>query len=51
MLDMIAAVVGEAPPGSVFALRKALERVRTIDPKLADTRKFQKLLISASPHG
>jgi hypothetical protein len=48
MLDIIAAVVGEAPPGSVYALGKALARLRAIDPALADTRKFQKLLTCAS---
>ena len=51
MLDMIAAVVGEAPPGSIYALGKALSRLRTLDSTLADTRKFQKLLTYASPHG
>jgi hypothetical protein len=51
MLDMIEAVVGEAPPGSVYSLGNALSRLRAIDPKLADTRKFQKLLTYASEHG
>jgi hypothetical protein len=51
MLDLIAAVVGEAPPGSVYALGKALSRLRSIDPNLANTRKFQKLLAYASQHG
>jgi hypothetical protein len=51
MLDVIAAVVGDALPGSVYALRRALERLRAIDPALADTRKFQKLLTYASQHG
>jgi hypothetical protein len=51
MLDIIAAVVGEALPGSVYALGRALARVRAIDPALADTRKFQKLLTCASQHG
>jgi hypothetical protein len=51
MLDVVAAVVGDALPGSVYGLGKPLERLRTIDPSLADTRKFQKLLISASQHG
>ncbi len=51
MLDMIAAVVGEALPGSVYALGKALARLKAIDPTLADTRKFQKLLTYASQHG
>jgi hypothetical protein len=51
MLDLIAAVVGEALPGSVYALGKALTRLRAVDPCLADTRKFQKLLVYASQHG
>jgi hypothetical protein len=51
MLDMIYAVIGEALAGSVYALGKALSRLQTINPKLANTRKFQKLLTSASPHG
>jgi hypothetical protein len=48
MLDLIAAVVGEALPGSVYALGKALARLRAVDPSLADTRKFHKLLACAS---
>ena len=51
MLDMIAAVVGEALPGSGYSLGKALSRLRAIDPKLANARKFQSLLASASQHG
>lgn len=51
MLDMIASVVGEALPGSVYSLGRALSRLQTIDPKLVDTRKFQKLLTFASQHG
>jgi hypothetical protein len=51
MLDLTAAVVGEALPGSVYALGKALSRLRAIDPNVADTRKFQKLLTYASQHG
>jgi hypothetical protein len=51
MLDLLAAVVGDALPGSVYALGKALARLRAIDPKLADTRKFQKLLTCASQQG
>jgi hypothetical protein len=51
MMDMIAAVVGEALPGSVYALGKALARLRALDPNLANTRKFQKLLTYASQHG
>ena len=50
MLDLIAAVVGEAPPGSVYALGKALSRLQATNPKLADTLQFQKLLTYASQH-
>jgi hypothetical protein len=48
MLDLVAAVVGDASPGSVFALGKALGRIRALEPSLASTRKFQKLLTYAS---
>jgi hypothetical protein len=44
ILDLIAAVVGEPTPRSVYALDKALSRVRAFAPSLAETRKFQKLL-------
>jgi hypothetical protein len=44
MLDVIAAVVGDAIPGSVYSLGSALSRLRAINPSLVDTRKFQKLL-------
>jgi hypothetical protein len=50
MLDLIAAVVGDPLPGSVFALGEALSRLREMEPKLADTRKFQKLIAYASQH-
>ena len=48
MLSLIAAVVGEASPSSVYGLGKALSRLRTLDPTLAESRRFQKLLNSAS---
>lgn len=48
MLDLIVAVVGDAPQASVFALDKALSRLRTVDPTLAKTKKFQKLMSCAS---
>jgi hypothetical protein len=51
VLDLIAAVVGEAMPGSVYALGKALSRLRAVDPRLAETRKFQKLITYASQPG
>lgn len=44
MLDLVAAVVGEPAPGSVYSLANILDRIRALDPSLADTRKFQKLL-------
>jgi hypothetical protein len=50
MLDLISAVVGDAPTRSISGLSKALDRVRVHDPKLADTKKFQKLVSIASMH-
>jgi hypothetical protein len=47
LLDVMAAVVGNAPPGSVYALGKALARLRATAPSLANTRKYQKLLASS----
>jgi hypothetical protein len=51
LLDVVAAVVGEAPPGSVYALAGVLERLCVADPQIADKRKFQKLISGASQHG
>lgn len=48
MLDLLAAVVGDAPPGSVYALGKALSRTKAVAPELADTRKFQRLSNASS---
>jgi hypothetical protein len=50
MLDLLAAVVGDAPMRSVFALSETLARLRTHAPALADTKKFQKLMSVASVH-
>jgi hypothetical protein len=50
VLDLLVAVVGEAPVGSVFSLSIALTRLRDVAPKLTKTRKFQNLLNAASPH-
>jgi hypothetical protein len=47
MLDLLTAVVADAPPRSVHSLRTALDKVRAADPELAETRKFQKLLARA----
>jgi hypothetical protein len=48
MLDLLAAVVGDAPPSKVYSLDKALGRIRAVDSSLAQTRKFQKLLSHAA---
>ena len=48
MLDLLAAVVADAPAKSVFALNKALERVCAVTPSLANRKKFQKLVAQAS---
>jgi hypothetical protein len=50
MLDLLAAVVGDVPARTVFGLNKALDRLRTHAPALADTRKFQKLVNAAGIH-
>jgi hypothetical protein len=51
MLDVVAAIVGEVPPRSIYALGKVLSRLRAIDPALAETRKFQMLLTYGSQLG
>jgi hypothetical protein len=51
VLDVLAAIVGEPAPGSVYRLGKALARICELDPKLADTRKFQRLMSYASRTG
>ena len=47
MLDLLSAVVGDAPPQSIFSLRKALEKLRLVAPQLVQTKRFQKLEIQA----
>jgi hypothetical protein len=48
MLDLVAAVVGEAPAGSVFSLGGVLSKIRAVAPDLAREKKFQRLLTLAS---
>jgi hypothetical protein len=48
MLDLVAAVVGEAPAGSVFSLVSVLSKIRAAAPDLARTAKFQRLLTYSS---
>lgn len=47
MLELLTALLGDAPAGSAFGLSKALDRLRKVDPALAKKRKFQKLEIIA----
>jgi len=44
VLDLLFVLVGDSAAGRVYNLGKALDRIRTHDPQLANTRKFQKLL-------
>ena len=44
VLDLIAAIVGDAPARSVYGLMKVLDRIRERAPHLANTKKFQRLL-------
>lgn len=50
VLDLLVAVVGDPPPGSVYMLGGALFRLKEVAPDLVHTRKFQKLRTYASPH-
>lgn len=50
MLDLLAAVVGDAPPHSVHSLNMALDRLRSHAPTLAGTKKFQNLVTAAGIH-
>jgi hypothetical protein len=50
VLDMTSAVIHGAPPNSVYGLAKVLDRIRQHAPELADSRKFQKAMSSASAH-
>ena len=43
------AVAMGVSPASVYALQKALMRSKAANPKLADTRQFQKLSSYAAP--
>jgi hypothetical protein len=47
MLDLISAVVADAPTQSVYNLNKVLSRIRAHAPALADSKKFQKLVTIA----
>lgn len=49
MLDLVGAVVGTPPPGSVFGLQPVLDRLRAAEPALAGTHMFQALTTAAAP--
>jgi len=48
MLELVDALVNVETDGHIYALDKALNRIRDHDPSLAITRKFQRLLNRAS---
>jgi hypothetical protein len=50
MLDLLSAVAGDAPGGSLYGLNKALDELKEKAPHLAQTKQFQKLTAQASPH-
>jgi hypothetical protein len=44
VLDLIAAIVGDAPPHSFFRLDQALSKLGSVAPDLGSSRKFQRLM-------
>jgi hypothetical protein len=44
VLDLVAAIVGDAPPTSFINIDAALSKIRSVAPDLMKTRKFQKLM-------
>ena len=50
MLDLVAAVVGDASTRVDYDLMKVLDRIREHAPRLANTRKFQRLVSLASAY-
>src|SRR5262249_13678767 len=44
VLDLVAAIVGDAPPRSFINIDTALSKIRSVAPDLSNTRKFQKLM-------
>ena len=49
MLELLSAVVGKAPPASVYSLQHALDRVIAADPTLTNSITFQRLRVCAAP--
>jgi hypothetical protein len=50
MLELIAAVAGDAPDGSVYGLKTVLGKLEAIAPQLGQTKRFQKLAAQATPY-
>jgi hypothetical protein len=50
VLDLVAAIVGDAPTRSVHSLMKVLHRITQHAPSLANTKKFQRLAALASAY-
>jgi hypothetical protein len=50
MLDLLAAIAGDAPDGSVYGLRSVLGKLESIAPQLGQTKRFQKLTMQATPY-
>jgi hypothetical protein len=48
MLELLSAVVGDAPARSSYGLAKALDRLQTNAPQLVDSRDFQRLISLAA---
>jgi len=51
MLKLLDTIVGDAPPQSTYGLRKALDKLSKAEPKLVETKLFQKLESQASAYG
>ena len=43
VLDLVAAIVGDAPSRNFIDIDRALSKIRSVAPELSNTRKFQKL--------
>lgn len=48
VLELVNALVGDAPKGSVYGLSKALSRLAVLEPRLVNTKRYQRLLVAAS---
>lgn len=50
MLDLIAAIAGDAPDGTVYGLKTVLGKLESIAPQLGQTKRFQRLATQATPY-